>query len=962
MPSSELAPATQTETTYDGFVSYSHAADGLLAPRLQSGLQRFAKPWWKRRAVRIFRDEASLAANPHLWSSITKALDDSSWFVLLLSPEAARSPWVNQEIEYWKANRDPERILPVLTGGTFTWDGSDVAGTSVPDQLKGAFAEEPRWVDVRFASQEDQLDLKNPNFADAVADIASALRGIAKDDLASEEVRQHRRTIRTAWAAGALVLTLGTLAAVAAVMASRNAQEAERQATIAQDNADEAANQRDAALTAEEEAQRQARLARTRELGSSAIEVLEEDPRLARILALEAVDVAGNTEDLPLSVVNALWRSLYEDRLVREIDNGLPGFTPIFLSKDGSRFVLSSDEGKVVVAYSAPTVEELWRYSDPGADMFGVAAISPDGNQVAVGVVNQSNPDAGPTRVMILDGSDGSVLETFDYSYCPSIEPWGWSPDGTRFVSNHGVEPCPREDAPGGIWAEVRDTATWESLGVIESVDPWVAEPIFDAEGNLYLFGIQSPVVKFSSESYEQVATFEAAYGLGDVSPDGSMLATYTPARSGGLRLTDTATDSTIDNLAPMPGQPQYGNGIRFSMDGSRLIVATEGNDTVVWETALGGQAYVLPSGPSHAAFMSPDGRWAYTSHPNGVVRVWDLGPIRANTTSSGDLDGYPWVNANSFQLGEDLASVQTVDAAGDCVPFCSAIRLFDLDTGVLRDDIFEGYGNVPLPDGSVVYSDAEFNWWVYDPDSGQSELWVECQIDDTGGCAEWGRGRVEEVLVSVDSPEVALRVTSQDRSERLVVVDPVSLEPIEEVPSEYLIRAFSSEWVLSDSFSFYVVLDRVTGEEIFRDDVSATFFELSPSKKTAAMLTLEGDLAVVHLGSWTKEFYDLGLDQIRGLGFGPADQMIALAEPDALHLLDLSSGLVTQTIPLPGVSDIYWLNNDEVIIGTSNGMWGTLSLGIDDLIENARNVAVPRAFTQQECATYRIDPCPADD
>jgi hypothetical protein len=66
---------------YDGFISYSHAADDLLAPRLQAGLQRFAKPWWKRRAVRIFRDESSLSANPHLWSSITEALDTSDWFV-----------------------------------------------------------------------------------------------------------------------------------------------------------------------------------------------------------------------------------------------------------------------------------------------------------------------------------------------------------------------------------------------------------------------------------------------------------------------------------------------------------------------------------------------------------------------------------------------------------------------------------------------------------------------------------------------------------------------------------------------------------------------------------------------------------------------------------------------------------------------------------------------------------------
>ena len=63
---------------YDGFISCGHAADDLLAPRLQAGLQRFAKPWWRRRALRIFRDEASLSANPHLWSSITTALDQSA--------------------------------------------------------------------------------------------------------------------------------------------------------------------------------------------------------------------------------------------------------------------------------------------------------------------------------------------------------------------------------------------------------------------------------------------------------------------------------------------------------------------------------------------------------------------------------------------------------------------------------------------------------------------------------------------------------------------------------------------------------------------------------------------------------------------------------------------------------------------------------------------------------------------
>ena len=143
---------------YDGFISYSHAADDLLAPRLQVGLQRFAKPWWRRRAVHIFRDEASLSANPHLWSSITDALDGSGWFVLLLSPEAAESEWVNREVEYWLEHKDPDRIIPVVTDGDFAWTSAGIAGDAVPESLHGAFSDEPRWVDLRFARSEEQLD------------------------------------------------------------------------------------------------------------------------------------------------------------------------------------------------------------------------------------------------------------------------------------------------------------------------------------------------------------------------------------------------------------------------------------------------------------------------------------------------------------------------------------------------------------------------------------------------------------------------------------------------------------------------------------------------------------------------------------------------------------------------------------------------------------------------------------
>jgi hypothetical protein len=133
---------------YGAFISYSHAADGRLAPAIQSALQRFAKPWYRLRAVRIFRDQTSLAATPALWPSIEKALAESDYFLLMASPEAARSKWVAREIEWWLKNRSVDRIFVLITDGDLAWDAarSDFdwqQTTALPIALRGQFRDEP---------------------------------------------------------------------------------------------------------------------------------------------------------------------------------------------------------------------------------------------------------------------------------------------------------------------------------------------------------------------------------------------------------------------------------------------------------------------------------------------------------------------------------------------------------------------------------------------------------------------------------------------------------------------------------------------------------------------------------------------------------------------------------------------------------------------------------------------------
>src|SRR5438270_288964 len=100
---------------FKAFLSYSHAADGNLAPAIQAALHRFGRPWYRIRTMWIFRDKTGLSATPSLWGSIEAALADSEYFLLMASPEAATSKWVQQEVDWWLKKRSTKTILVILT-------------------------------------------------------------------------------------------------------------------------------------------------------------------------------------------------------------------------------------------------------------------------------------------------------------------------------------------------------------------------------------------------------------------------------------------------------------------------------------------------------------------------------------------------------------------------------------------------------------------------------------------------------------------------------------------------------------------------------------------------------------------------------------------------------------------------------------------------------------------------------
>jgi hypothetical protein len=219
-----VATCTRTRPATRGHFS-GGADNGQVADAITQGLQVFGKAWYRARALRVFRDNTSLAATSNLWSALEQALQSSRFLIVLASPAAAASPWVNREITAFLRHRGAERVLLAVTDGEAAWDerAGDFApdrSTAVPPALFGVFSVEPRWVDLRSAKTHTRLTLRDPWFADALVSLAAALHEVPRDYLVGEDVRQHRRIRRLVTATVAALTSLTVLSAALAVALS----------------------------------------------------------------------------------------------------------------------------------------------------------------------------------------------------------------------------------------------------------------------------------------------------------------------------------------------------------------------------------------------------------------------------------------------------------------------------------------------------------------------------------------------------------------------------------------------------------------------------------------------------------------------------------------------------------------------------------------------------------------------
>lgn len=208
---------------YRAFISYSHA-DEAAARWLQRALEgyrppatlRASRPDLPARIYPVFRDRDELASAHDLSDSIRLAMDESDALVVVCSPAATGSRWVNEEIRYFQSSGRGYRIFCYL-----------VAGQTEPHSPQCGFPE-------ALLRDEHGAPLGEPLAADATKSgdgrrnamlkIAAGLLDVGVDELKRRDAQRQART----WASVATAsLLIAAVTVGLAVYAFKSRQESE---------------------------------------------------------------------------------------------------------------------------------------------------------------------------------------------------------------------------------------------------------------------------------------------------------------------------------------------------------------------------------------------------------------------------------------------------------------------------------------------------------------------------------------------------------------------------------------------------------------------------------------------------------------------------------------------------------------------------------------------------------------
>ena len=193
-----MAAATRPQTpAFGAFISYSRE-DEAFAVELERALENYTPPTdlaVPQRNLNIFRDKEDITGTEYN-QSIERFLNESAKLIILCSPRARSSSYVNDEIRRFAKARGPEHIVPILIAGIPNNEATPAqeANRAFPDALCEAMAI-PLAAEYRgFDKTRDRID--KGRFEGSWYTVLANIYNVSRSELEQRDKKRQARLRR----------------------------------------------------------------------------------------------------------------------------------------------------------------------------------------------------------------------------------------------------------------------------------------------------------------------------------------------------------------------------------------------------------------------------------------------------------------------------------------------------------------------------------------------------------------------------------------------------------------------------------------------------------------------------------------------------------------------------------------------------------------------------------------------